>query len=622
MLGNMKRLQTLIVATILVLIPLLYTTATIDPLTVPRFVMLSFLLLAAITGLAIEAINRNTSIDLSFMRRSIVKSCFAYLVIASISLISAINLGESVFDLLKAVNAFIFFILITALLTNGWEMRNAIIKAVVVSGLCLGIVGAIQYFGIAFDYMPGRSTPYGTMANKNLLSSALLLIMPFALYCSLRYRGAWRMAGAFSVVVSGYVIFIGHSRAVWLALILGLLVTLATAELTTNWLANSLSLMRFRLHRILRVLSICILSLILVLAVVATFDLSRGADNSLIMQRVDDHSMRLRSDLWRNSLSMSIDNPLTGVGIGNWKIVVPQYGIAVRTWSRGNTYFQRPHNDFIWVLSETGVAGFLFYVGVFAIGAFYCWRLLVRERNKGRRLLWLLMLLGLTEYVIVAALSYPRERIFHTVILMLILAFITAGYHRSQGLLRRVTRFSISSSALAIVLALLLSIVVGFTRLNGEIHTKRAVATAFAENWERTIYEIDIARSPLMSVDPTATPLACYRGIANSKMGKFSAAISDYKEALKANPYHFQTLNNLATCFEQKGDHEKAIQLYERALQVAPSLEEVLVNIAAVYFNMGKYQLAYDYLTRPREGRRDDRYDEFLRIVSESLANR
>ena len=125
-----------------------------------------------------------------------------------------------------------------------------------------------------------------------------------------------------------------------------------------------------------------------------------------------------------------------------------------------------------------------------------------------------------------------------------------------------------------------------------------------------------------MSVDPTSTPLACYRGIANSKMGRFSAAISDYEDALEANPYHFQTLNNLATCFEQKGDHEKAIQLYERALQVAPLEEEVLVNTAAVYFNMGKYQLEYDYLTRPREGRRDDRYDQFLQIVSESIANK
>ena len=51
------------------------------------------------------------------------------------------------------------------------------------------------------------------------------------------------------------------------------------------------------------------------------------------------------------------------------------------------------------------------------------------------------------------------------------------------------------------------------------------------------------------------------------------------------SPYHLHTLNNLATCFELKGQRDEAIKYYLKALDISPKFEDASVNLAAIYFN-------------------------------------
>ena len=80
-------------------------------------------------------------------------------------------------------------------------------------------------------------------------------------------------------------------------------------------------------------------------------------------------SLKERLTLWTKSLSMVKEAPLLGVGLGQWKIALPLYGRIEKyeISDRGikEIIFQRPHNDYVWVLSEIGVLGLTFYLSIY-----------------------------------------------------------------------------------------------------------------------------------------------------------------------------------------------------------------------------------------------------------------
>ena len=261
----------------------------------------------------------------------------------------------------------------------------------------------------------------------------------------------------------------------------------------------------------------------------------------------------------------------------------------------------------------------ILYLSIFSLALYYAYSLLKREPVKENRVLYLSMIFGLVGFLVISFFSYPRERIVHPLFISINLSIIVSSYHRLFSPKRLISKWTMTAGIIAFILCLMAGIVVGFHRLNAEIHTKKAVAAASRQAWETTIDEIDRAQSPFVNLDPAATPLAYYKGFAYFSLNNNNTAIENFREAYLDNPYHIQVLNNLASCYEVKGDHTSAIEYYKKALVVSPHLEQTLVNLAAVYYNMGNYEEAYWIITQKRSGPKDPRYDQFLRKISDKL---
>ena len=59
--------------------------------------------------------------------------------------------------------------------------------------------------------------------------------------------------------------------------------------------------------------------------------------------------------LWEKSLEMFKKHPIIGVGAGNWQIYFPDATLKGLWRAEDLNYtFQRPHNDFLWVLCASG----------------------------------------------------------------------------------------------------------------------------------------------------------------------------------------------------------------------------------------------------------------------------
>ena len=137
-----------------------------------------------------------------------------------------------------------------------------------------------------------------------------------------------------------------------------------------------------------------------------------------------------RIDLWEKSVDIYRDHPFRGVGAGNWKVVLPSYGTDGLRSEEGVINFVRPHNDFLSILSETGIFGFLFYLAFFVSLFYYIYRIVKSKASKDDKVFILFMMAGLIAYLIISLLSFPKERVEHSVFLGLYTILIVTTYHR------------------------------------------------------------------------------------------------------------------------------------------------------------------------------------------------
>lgn len=90
----------------------------------------------------------------------------------------------------------------------------------------------------------------------------------------------------------------------------------------------------------------------------------------------------LRITYWRTGWEMAKDNFWTGVGLGNFGAAYPNYQ------KLGAGDVQMAHNDYLQVLCETGVFGFLLFIGFWGYFAVAGFRRVLAVHNRDRR--WLL----------------------------------------------------------------------------------------------------------------------------------------------------------------------------------------------------------------------------------------
>jgi O-antigen ligase len=581
----------------------------------PRFLVLSFAILISSILLMIGIYRDPKSFDSSIMRRAIVVVMLGYLVFSGITIFNSTCLSEGLFDLQKILVAFLFFVLVAGLMSVNGKYPGIIIKAVILVGMGLALIAILQCFELGFDWLPGHHIPYATMANKNLLASFLFLTMPLALYGVYRYKDIWRIVAAGSILISLYVIIIGQTRAVWAALTLSTVLSLLLLLFMKRkaGIANILNARRIMIAAAAVILVFLVATLTLLTA-------DRN-ENQTQLFNTSDASLNQRLLLWQKSIQMFAESPILGAGLSDWKIDLPEYGAEGLPSESGVVLFQRPHNDFLWILAESGPGALIFYLMVFGLAFYYCVRIIKSAKKDKDIAMALCIFFGIAGFMVISFFSYPKERIAHEVYCMLILGMITARYHNLFSPKRKPSSRIVRLILPVFIACSLFCVTFGVYRLKAEVHTKRAVQAISRQDWKSAIEEIDKAESVFVDLDPTATPLLWYKGAALHMSGDKTGAFESYLKAHDHNPNHVQLLNNLASCYEERGNHDQALDLYKKALSIAPGFEKTLINMAAVYYNIGEYQKAYDALMQIEGRPTDPRYEHFLRTIKIELKN-
>jgi len=184
----------------------------------------------------------------------------------------------------------------------------------------------IQTPGIALGELSGRLflRPYGTFSHPNSLAGFLLISLILISLITKIFR-------YLALILGVAVLILSFSRAVWLA-----------GALAGLWLAAR-GLWKRKVKKGNLLLAIgCLMITILV---------------GLSLFGVNEKPTQERIQLIKSSLEMIKSNPISGVGLNNFIVRLPEY------WQSGQTRLLQPvHNIYLLILTETGLVGFLIFL--------------------------------------------------------------------------------------------------------------------------------------------------------------------------------------------------------------------------------------------------------------------
>ena len=295
----------------------------------------------------------------------------------------------------------------------------------------------------------------------------------------------------------------------------------------------------------------------------------------------------------RNSIRLWKENPWLGSGSGNWKILQARYGISGTEYlNMGILRFEHPHNDILFLLCETGIAGLLLWLATFLMAMKACFRLIRKDGDVKIRLLMCFIGAGLTGFLFLSVLSYPRERFFSMLLLMILFSIPFAFENRTI----RVSGFLYRFFMLILLLSVTFVSYINLSRLKGEVLFKNALMHQQQGEMKAMYNDLLRCKANFLPVDETGTPLEWYLGLAAIYSRDTLLAESLFRRAVMLNPFHIQALNDLGSLLEKRLLYAEAENLYKRALAISPGNLRICVNLAISEFNAGDTLKAYNTL--------------------------
>jgi O-antigen ligase/lipoprotein NlpI len=528
-----------------ILVPFIYFDGVFDASGTPRLLFLSIGLLIAYSICFLK------KIDLQIPRE------FAIIYVLYIFAIFLNSLFYRSFidyaEIIKRIDYFLFFILVFSSINTSGEKH--IIKGLV-SFLCTIIfIGLLQLLTVYLGDSIAKDNFYAisaTFSHKNIYAAVLVLSIPFVLI--------WEGSRKHKILLLSFVflfLLVLQTRSAFLALLVS---SLYLAYHKIGFLKKN-------------ILPISVLSLVvfvvgvLLLKQLNTYDYFASIFDFRSLNSLRSSTISERMFLWENSFKMFCDHWLLGVGVGNWAIYFPFYGLTLWRLRQGEIIMQRPHNDVLENFNEIGLIG----------GALFACILLYPLLRKSKLSNKIYINFGLISFVLISLFSFPQERIIPSLLFFTLIAFN----------LKHIQFQKSNRLALLVVITLLASFnYLVFSKLNSEKLFKSYLTNQSTLDTNSSLAYLNQAKSSMFCVDGTSTPIDWYIGELHLKDGNISQAKKYFEQALSINPNHIHILNSLGGCSLYDHDFEIAQSYFKQALDIAPYYEDALYNISYTFYKL------------------------------------
>ena len=257
----------------------------------------------------------------------------------------------------------------------------------------------------------------GVSSNSNITSFSIALKVPFLIYLFYKEKSNFLKTVFISLLILGYVILnFLDTRAITLSNYLILILILGFGIINFNK-------------------NLFLKSIILILAISFSYNLpsiindKRGDKNQELIAATSDtdYSTNQRMRYYESGIKQIINNPVIGVGFGNWKLESIKYD------KKSSIEYIVPyhmHNDFLQFGAELGLIGITLYI-VFFMGIFSKYLIDLKNFKIRHHLEALVVLLFFTYIFLDSNLNFPFARPMVFVQLLLFIAFLENQHKKS-----------------------------------------------------------------------------------------------------------------------------------------------------------------------------------------------
>ncbi|MBP9186582.1 MAG: O-antigen ligase family protein [Bacteroidia bacterium] len=576
--------------------PLIYNESGIDPSLLPKQLLISLYVLVALVAVFTQP-KVNLPINITFLYL-----LFALVVVYWLSVFTATNRVEAIYICTKITLYVAVFFTTYILILQQKIAFKFIVLGIAFGGLVTVLLAFRDFYllkliGINLFESDNIYKVNATFGHKNLLSSYLLFTLPFVIIKAIGVKQrflkfAWILL---AITVVGLLVVL-QTRAALLALIIGLI---CMAFFGVNWFDRPKSKHKFLMP---------FMFLLMLLMFVSGLFIFK--DKLTVISRTE--SFRERAALWQNSWQMIQEYPM-GVGAGNWQIMLPKYGVQkfyefnYRV-TEGLTTFQRPHNDFIWVFSETGILGGLIFLLIFVYAFVVLKSVITNKQNQTKQLI---LLIGfLATYATVSLVDFPLERMEHS-----FLFFVTLAYIASLSKGGKCSNKYVMPIGGIFFSIIVFGVYVSSKRWQSEKHLSKMYNYHQQANWQQLINHSAKANTAFINMDYFSVPISWYAGVGYFSLGDINMAKTKFEEAYLINPYQIHVLNNLGVCYTKQNNYQLGLPLLIQANKISPTFSDGISTLAGAYYNVKRYGDAWATIATFKFDANNPQYIKFATAI-------
>lgn len=375
----------------------------------PKFLAIALLNLVVFAYLFTrKEIRQNPKLTLGFFKSNAGIFYALLMLVSLLSFVKAINVNESILHFAKIFTVFSAAYLVSVILISDRRYLGH---------LALGMTALLLFDGLSVfyninKYIKGELADIGMIktvySNKNILAASIFVKLPFALWL-FTFETGWRRKFAFVAGLAGLLAtMFMSSRSFYLGIFF--LTVAYVAYLGINYVQkkqkNYLRLIAYYGGALVAVILIFTLTQqFLYPKTTGIYDVGIGERLSSISASEESSSKRLAA--WERSFNLIKQEPLLGVGLGNWKVATLK---EENMTNPAYIYQYKAHNDFIETATEVGIFGGLFFAAIFIVVLLSFYRVAVSQENQEQIRYLFLPAFGLIAYSFDAFFNFPQDR--------------------------------------------------------------------------------------------------------------------------------------------------------------------------------------------------------------------
>lgn len=350
----------------------------------------------------------------SFIKSKIILSYFAFLFFCLFSIFFSLNKIESVIVIQRFIIGLFTIYSLSTILSSLKKNRLVLISYVLSAFLLIEAVYILSIFIENFDFTKefGRSQlQKGFAANINIAAFSITMKLPFMiyLYSKIQKNFFFKLLLIVALSISIFAMILTGSRGALLSLYsqIGLVIIL-------------IIFLKDRIQLVKGFLIPYLFSFIISISFSEYFleTLSVSYRTEQIIERGSNSRIRY----YEHAFNSFLNNPLSGVGIGNWKIKSIEYD---KDDIVGYIVPYHAHNDHLQLLAEIGLIGYLCYLSIYILSFLKILNFIKRDKTI------IIILLFFLVYAIDSNLNFPIARPMIQIILFSALSYLIV-YNKNE----------------------------------------------------------------------------------------------------------------------------------------------------------------------------------------------